>query len=163
MSNLPDTFERLAWKFLSYIAKGIVIVLIEQMFETISNEKEEVLEMLISTQVVIPREDECKMLTISSIDTYDPLSSTQEEADRKVIAHATEFLDQDSSNKVNVKLTSGDTDIIVHCVTLLRKDPVIIDNGSGKARTPIHLVRKFRAVVKQVCISSVETITFPPF
>ena len=68
--------------------------------------------MLFSTQVVIPREDECKMSTISSIDTYDPLFSTQEEADTKVIAHATEFLDQDSRNKVNVKLPSGDTD---HC------------------------------------------------
>ena len=74
------------------------------MFETISNEKEKVLEMLISTQVVIPREDEGKMLTISYIDTYDPLFSTQEEADTKVIAHATQFLDQDNSNKVNVKL-----------------------------------------------------------
>ena len=95
------------------------------MFETISNEKEEVLEMLISTQVVLPREDECKMLSISSNETYDPLFSTQEETDTKVIAHATEFLDQDSSNKVNVKLPSGDTYIIVHCVPLLRKDPVI--------------------------------------
>ena len=94
----------------------------------------------------------------------DPLFSTQEEADTKVIEHATEFLDQDSSNKVNVKLPAGHTDIIVHCVTLLRKDPVIIDNGSRKARTPIHFVRKFRAVIiKQVCIYSVETITFPPF
>ena len=132
------------------------------MFETISNEKEEVLEMLISTQVVLPREDKCKMMSVSSNDSYDPLFSTHEEAYTKVIAHATEFLHQHSSNKVNVKLPSGDTDTIIHCVTLLRKDPVIIDNGSGKARTPIHLVRKFRAVVKQVCISSVETITFPP-
>ena len=43
--------------------------LIELMFETTSNEKEEVLEMLISTQVVLIREDECKMLSISSNDT----------------------------------------------------------------------------------------------
>ena len=100
------------------------------MFETISNENEEVLEM--RTQVVLSREDECKMLSISSndtYDTYDPLFSTKKETYTKVIAHATEFLDQDS--KV-ITLPSRDSDIIVLCVTLLRKDRVIINNGSGR-------------------------------
>ena len=65
------------------------------------------------------------MLSISSNDTYDPLFSTKKEAYTKVIAHATEFLDQDSSNKVNT-LPSEDSDIIVLCVTLLGKDRVLL-------------------------------------
>ena len=53
------------------------------------------------------------MLSISSNDTYDPRFSTPKEAYVKVIAHATEFLDEDSSHKVIMGLPSGDTDIIV--------------------------------------------------
>ena len=70
------------------------------------------------------------MLSISSNDTYDPLFSTQKEA------HATEFLAQDSANKV-ITLPSGDTKIIVLCEALLRKDRVFIDNGLEKAITSI--------------------------
>ena len=80
------------------------------------------------------------MLGISSNHIYNPLFSTQEKADTKVIAHTTEFLDQDSSNKVIMRLPSGDTGIILLCVALLRRYLVIIDNASGKARTSIWLV-----------------------
>ena len=55
---------------------------------------------------------------VEHVDTYNPLFSTQEEAYTKVIAHATEFLDQDSTNKVIMRLLSGDTDIIVLSVAL---------------------------------------------
>ena len=109
------------------------------MFETFEKEKEEVLEMLRCTQLVLSREGSCKMLTSTSSDTYDPLFSTQEEADTKVIAHATEFLNQDASNRVVMRSPSGDTDIIVLCVALLTKDKVVIDNSSGKARKSIWL------------------------
>ena len=105
------------------------------------------------------------MLSISSNDTYDPLFSTQKEVYAKVIAHATEFLVQDSSNKVIMRLPSGETDIIVLYVALLRKYRVTIDNGLGKARTSIWFGNCHQASVQQYlgCMPSVETITFPPF
>ena len=192
-SNLPETFERLAWKFISYIPKGYhrvdlladcyfknlikdaerskrgtskkVLVksskskipgefsskflscgdnktrMIELLFETIENERDEVLETLRSEEIVLSREGECKKITSSEIQPFDRLLSTQEEADTKVIAHAVEFLDQDSDLNVVIRSPSGDTDIIVLCVSLLHlnKERVIIDNGSGKARKSIWL------------------------
>jgi len=41
--------------------------------------------------------------------------------------------------RVIIRSPSGDTDIIVLCVALLKRDQVMIDNGSGKARTYIWL------------------------
>ena len=68
--------------------------LIELLIEVIKNEREEVLEMLRSNELVLSREGECKLLTHIEEKTYDQLLSTQKEVDTKIIAHAVEILHQ---------------------------------------------------------------------
>ena len=113
----------------------------ELLFEVIKNEREEVLEMLRCDELVLSREEECKVLTHIEEKTYDQLLSTQEEADTKIIAHAVEILHQDTENKVVIRSPSGDTDILVLSAALLYnfKEHVVIDNGSAQSRKCINL------------------------
>ena len=72
---------------------------------------------------------------------FETLSSNHEEADKKVIAHAIEYLSSSNEKKVLIRSPSGDADIIVLCVSLLYtyKERVFIDNGTGKSRKLIWL------------------------
>ena len=115
--------------------------LIELLFEVIKNEREEVLEMLRCDELVLSREEECKVLIHIEEKTYDQLLSTREEADTKIIAHAVEILHQDTKKKVVIRSPSGDTDILVLSAALLYnfKEHVAIDNGSAQSRKCIDL------------------------
>ena len=65
------------------------------------------------------------------------LASTQEEADTKLILHANYHLMSSSSSDVTIFSPSGDTDIIVLAVSLLKeyKSRVSIMDGPWKRET----------------------------
>ena len=137
ITKIPDTFQRLAWKMVSYIPKGYgridfvadcyfensikaseqlkrgistkVIVksskskiprdfsssfllcgenktrLKELIFQTMEEEKDEILDLLQSEEIVISREEVCRKLNSIEILEFETLLSNHEEADTKVI------------------------------------------------------------------------------
>ena len=151
MSNIPSTFDGLAWKMISLIPKGYCRVdlvaecyfetsikdaerakrgmskkifikssqskipnefskflaccenktrLVQLVFETLTNKKEDVLETLRSDTLVLSSKENCKMITRSSVTSFKRLVSTEEEADTKVIAHAVEYLAQKENHRL---------------------------------------------------------------
>ena len=81
-------------------------------------EKDEILDLLQSEEVVISKEEICRKLNSIEILKFEKLLSNQEEADTKVIAHAIEYLSSCNEKNVLIRSPSGDVDIIVLCVTL---------------------------------------------
>ena len=170
ITKIPDMFEELEWKMVSYIPKdygrvdfvvdcyfensikayerlkrGIstkVVVkfskstiprvfsssfllcgknktrLIELNFQSMEDEKDEILDLLQSEEIVISREEVCRKLNSIEIFKFEKLLSNQEEADTKVIAHAIEYLSSSNEKNVLIRSPSGDVNIIVLCVTL---------------------------------------------
>ena len=92
--------------------------LIELIFQTMKGEKDEILDLLQSEEVVISKEEICRKLNSIEILKFEKLLSNQEEADTKVIAHAIEYLSSCNEKNVLIRSPSGDVDIIVLCVTL---------------------------------------------
>ena len=115
--------------------------LIELIFQTKEDEKDEILDLLQSEEIVISREEVCRKLSSIEILEFETLLSNHEEADTKVIAHAIEYLSSSDEKNVLIRSPSGDADIIVLCVSLLYtyKERVFIDNGTGKSRKLIWL------------------------
>ena len=115
--------------------------LIKLIFETLQTDRNRALRTIKSNSLVLSREDECKLVTSLGISEFDTLLSKQEEADTKVVGHAVEYLKQSDNHNVIIRSHSGDTDIIIICLSLLvnEKDRVIIDSGCGKSRKLIYL------------------------
>ena len=193
ITKITDTFERFAWKMVSYIPKGYgridfvadcyfensikaserlkrgistnVIIkstkseipidfslsflmcgenktrLIELIFQSMEDEKDEVPDLLQKEEIVISREEVCRKLNSIEILEFETLLPNHEEADTKVIVHAIEYLSSINEKNVLIRSPSGDADIIVLCVSLLYtyKERVFIDNGTGKSRKLIWL------------------------
>ena len=78
--------------------------LIELIFQTMEDEKDEILDLLQSEEIVISREEVCRKLSSIEILEFETLLSNHEEADTKVIAHAIEYLS--SSDEKNVLIRS---------------------------------------------------------
>ena len=115
--------------------------LIELIFQTMEDEKDEILDLLQSEEIVISREEVCRKLSSIEILEFETLLSNHEEADTKVITHAIKYLSSSNEKNVLIRSPSGDADIIVLCVSLLYtyKERVFIDNGTGKSRKLIWL------------------------
>ena len=77
---------------------------------------------------------------MSAVNEEEQLKNDQEEADPKVVLHCQHAL-QSTSADIVVRSPSGDTDIVVLMVSLIRDQmqKVFIDNGSGKNRTVIKI------------------------
>ena len=129
--------------------------LIELIFQTMEDEKDEILDLLQSEEIVISREEVCRKLNSIEILEFETLLSNHEEADTKVITHAIKYLSSSNEKNVLIRSPSGDADIIVLCVSLLYtyKERVFIDNGTGKSRKLIWLGginlshEKFKALI----------------
>ena len=115
--------------------------LIELIFQTTEDEKDEIQDLLQSEEIVISREEVSRKLNSIEILELETLLPNHEEADTKVIAHAIECLSSSNEKNVLIRSPSGDADIIVLCVSLLYtyKERVFIDNGTGKSRKLIWL------------------------
>ena len=162
ITKIPDTFERLAWKMVSYIPKGYgridfvadcyfensikaserlkrgistkVIAkssnskiprnfassfllrgenktrLIKFVFQTMEEEKDEILDLLQSEEIVISREEVCRKLNSIEIVEFETLLSNHEEADTKVTAHTIEYLSSNNEKNVLIRSPSRDAD-----------------------------------------------------
>ena len=115
--------------------------LIELIFQTMEDEKDEILELLQSEEIVISREEVAESLIILKYWSFETLLSNHEEADTKVTAHAIEYLPNSNEKNVLILSPSGDAAIIVWCVSLLYtyKERIFIDNATGKSRKLIWL------------------------
>ena len=102
--------------------------------EYIETSKAGVLNILRCNKIVISLDCKCVVLTHVSTTIEMSLVSNQEEADTKVILHCYHILNESTNSIVTVRSPSGDTDIIVLAVSLLKDfdDGVLLDNGSGK-------------------------------
>ena len=76
----------------------------------------------------------------NGVSDIDDLKSNQEEADTKVILHCLDALKEPETTVV-LRSHSGDTDIMVLPVALIRSDceRLYIDYGNGKNRKAINL------------------------
>ena len=115
--------------------------LIELIFQIMEDEKDEILDLLQSEEIVISRQEVAESLIVLKYLSFETLLSNHEEFDTKVIAHAFEYLPSSNEKNVLIRSPSGDADIIVLCVSLLYtyKERVFIDNGTGKSRKLIWL------------------------
>ena len=115
--------------------------LVELIFQSIQDDRVQVLNSLRTNQLILSGENCCWLLGLSSVQVHDNLVSNHEEADTKVIAHAHHALVNEAGGQVMIRLHSGDTDIVVLVVSLFQsyKERVAIDNGSGNARKTICL------------------------
>lgn len=134
-SKIPREFS----KFLSNGENKLRMI--EIIFQVLEVKKVHVLNSLRTTKLVLSRFEECKIITLSSCDSFVTLVSNHEEADTKVITHAIQFLQQNTDHQAIIRSPSGDTDIIVLAVALLFEfnKRVSIDNGTGKERKVIWL------------------------
>ena len=109
--------------------------LIELLFEYVIANKNIVLDLLKSDQVVLSGDDWSYTVTVDSAFPND-LQSNQEEADTKVLLHTLRIL-QESRLFVLLCSPSGDTDITVLALALIAEENrsrVYYDYGNGKNR-----------------------------
>ena len=80
----------------------------------------------------------CEKVILSEVTQLDDLVSDQEEADTKVVLHAIDALKTDGN--VCIRSPSGDTDILVIAIGLIRANPrVLVDSGNGDHRRKVWL------------------------
>ena len=134
-SKIPPDFSQF---LLNGENKSRMIELISEYVET---NKAEVLNILRCNKIVISLDCKCVAITHASTTIETSLVSNQEEADTKVILHCYHILNESTNSIVTLRSPSGDTDIIVLAISLLKDfgDRVLLDNGSGKHRKVIKL------------------------
>ena len=80
----------------------------------------------------------CEKVTLSEVTQREDLVSDHEEADTKVVLHAMDALKDDGN--VCIRSPSGDTDILVIAIGLIRANPrVLVDSGNGDHRRKVWL------------------------
>ena len=115
--------------------------MINLIFETLTEEKVKVLNLLKSTRLYLSNDNTCTLLTLSDTLVIEDLCSNQEEADTKLVLHALHAINESRDAKVNIRSPSGDTDVLLLVLVHLydHKEKVLLDNGSGTNRKQIWL------------------------
>ena len=93
-------------------------------------------------ETYLSSENRCTAITQSNIQEEELLTSNQEEADTKVILHGLHALASQTGDII-IRSPSGDTDILVLMVALLKENTerVILDYGCGQNRHKIPFIR----------------------
>ena len=75
-------------------------------------------------------------MTEKSTEVADELSSSQEEADKKLLLHANHALSAQPNKAVHIRSQAGDVDIDTLFLSLFPEDAgrIYIDYGTGKSR-----------------------------
>ena len=114
--------------------------LIELICQVIEENGDKALNLLKSKEIYFSKESCCLLINENGSQDVEHLKSNQEEADTKVILHCLDALKTPESTVV-LRSHSGDTDIMVLAVTLIREDceRLFLDYGSGKHRKALCL------------------------
>ena len=125
-SKIPHDFN----KFLSSSENKQKMVSI--MFDVMEEERCKVLDLLRTNKLILAGDNFCKVLTVSTAEDFTTLISNHEEADTKVVLH--QAIEECESNRVLLRLPSGDTDILVLIISLLYefKNRIVIVGSSRK-------------------------------
>ena len=83
----------------------------------------------------------CQLITRQGIEVVGHLSSNQEEADTKVVLHASHVLNAQPDKTVIVRNYSGDVDITIIMLSLIidHSEKLILDSNKGKDRKLLRL------------------------
>lgn len=128
VSNIPRDFQQ-------FLKNGEnKMRLIDLFFMFIEDNKLQVLNDRKCTRMVLSKDGLCTVVSQQQSIEDPNLTSNQEEADTKVILHCEKSLSSNNGANVILSSLSGDTDIIVIAVALLRpyRERVFIESGSGK-------------------------------
>ena len=134
---------------------------IEIMFQYIVDNRIKALNILRCSKIYLSSRNECKSITLSSVSEEQELTSDLEEADTKVVLHCLHAL-QSTVNVVVVRSTSGDTDIIVLMVSLVREciKRVFIDTDCNKNRHVIRLSNIELSSDRKLALVGLQFIVF---
>ena len=115
--------------------------LIELIVEYVDKNKAKVFNILRCNKIVISMESKTIIITHQLTSEDVSLNSNQEEADTKVILHSYIILNESLNSTVTLRSPSGDTDILLLAVVLLRqfKERIAFDDGNGKNRKVFRL------------------------
>ena len=115
--------------------------IIKLIFETLQRKKAAVLNTVRTTKIILSREDHCQGISLSSNDTFRNLLSNHEKVDTKIIAHAMQFLEKNENDRVIIRSSSGDTDILDLTVSALysHKTRILLDHSSRKEQKSFWL------------------------
>ena len=112
--------------------------LIKMTFDYIKVHRKKCLDILKSNTIIMSGDEYCEKVILSEVTQLDDLVSDQEEADTKVVLHAIDALKTDGN--VCIRSPSGDTDILVIAIGLIRANPrVLVDSGNGDHRRKVWL------------------------
>ena len=116
-------------------------VLIELIGEVLVQSREEVLNILKANKLYHSADGICQLITRQGIEMVGDLSSNQEEADTKVVLHASHALNAQPDKTVIVRNYSGDTDITIIMLSLIidHFKRLILDSNKGKDRKLLRL------------------------
>ena len=114
--------------------------LIELIFQVISQESSRALQMLRCDKIYCSKESHTVAIDSNGVPDIDDLKSNQEGAGTKVILHFLDALKEPETTAV-LRSHSGDTDIMVLAVALIKSDceRIYIDYGNEKNREAICL------------------------
>ena len=114
--------------------------LIELICQVIEENGDKALNLLKCKEIYFYKGNCCLLINENGSQDVEHLKSNQEEADTKVILHCLDALKTPEATVV-LRSHSGDTDIIVHAVTLIRDncERLFLDYGSGKHRKALCL------------------------
>ena len=115
--------------------------LIELILDVLVQRRNEVLEILKTDELYYSMDNKCYLITNQGVVTVEDLSSNQEEADTKVVLHASHAVNAQPSKTVIVRNYSGDVDITVIMLSLIvnQCERVILDFNKGKDRKAVRL------------------------
>ena len=114
--------------------------LIELICQVIEENGGKALHLLKCNQIYFSKENYCSLIDEDGSQEVEHLKSNQEEADTKVVLHCLDALRTPEATVV-LRSHSGDTDIMVLAVTLIRDhcERLFVDYGSGKHRKALRL------------------------
>ena len=115
--------------------------LIELILDVLVQRRNEVLEILKTDELYYSMDNKCYLITNQGVVTVEDLSSNQEEADTKVVLHASHAVNAQPNKTVIVRNYSGDVDITVIMLSLIvnQCERVILDFNKGKDRKAVRL------------------------
>ena len=138
---ISSTHSKLPRNFTNFMKNGENKTrLIDLICQVITENSDQVLHLLKCNQIYFSKESHCILLDEEGPRDVEHLKSNQEEADTKVILHCLDALMTPESTVV-LRSHSGDTDIMVLAVTLIRNscERLFIDYGCGKNRRAVQL------------------------
>ena len=94
------------------------------------------LDLVNCGELYFSTDNDCRRITRSLSVREESLVSNQEEADTKLVLHSVHALNESPRQKVIVRSSSGDTDVLVILLSKMigREDKIYPDYGTGLAQ-----------------------------